>query len=135
MSRHVRVTVPPEDAALVLGALLAVYATQATGVADQAGRDDYALKEARADFEDTSLMLDVFGLERDGRAGPAELVGPASTVCDVLRIALEDAHAAMGDELERYNRAKAGLDDVLGASERAWAALDRFVAFEREHAL
>lgn len=136
MAQIVTLTVPPEEAELVLGALLSVYAARATSVGDQiAQHDDARLREARAELVEAGGMLDLFGWERGGRAAAAELAGPEPVVGEVLRLALADAHEALGERIETYHRGGATLEDVLGALARLRAMTGRFAAFEREHAL
>jgi len=136
MAQFVTLTVPPEEAELVLGALLSVYAARATSVGDQiAQHDDIRLREARAELVEAGRMLDLFGWERGGRSAAAELAGPEPVVGEVLRLALADAHDAYGDRIEAYHRGAATLDDLLAALDRLRATTARFAAFEREHAL
>jgi hypothetical protein len=136
MAQIVTLTVPPEEAELVLGALLAVYAARATSVGDQiAQHDDARLREARAELVEAGRMLDLFGWERGGRTAAAELAGPEPVVGEVLRLALADAHDALGDHIERYHRGAATLDDMLAALDRLRSTTARFAAFEREYAL
>jgi hypothetical protein len=135
MSRYVNVTVAAGEAEVVAGALLAHYAAQATNVSDHVGREDRLMHEARAELAEAERMLDVFGWERGGRVRPAELVGPEATVGAVLRLALDDAHEALGEQLAGYHRGAAELEAVLTALERLRAVVGHFAAFEREHAL
>ncbi len=53
----------------------------------------------------------------------------------MLRLALSDAHDALGAAIEEYHRGHAALEDLREASERLRAMLGRFCAFEAEHAL
>ena len=134
MPEIVTVTVPAQDAELVLEALLAVYAARATHLAEQAG-DEARVREARAGLADVGRMLDVFGWQRGRRVRDAELTGSEWDVGEVLRLALADAHEALGTAIEAYHRGHATLDDLRDASERLHAMLTRFSAFEAEHAL
>ena len=136
MAQIVTLTVPPEEAELVLGALLSVYAARATSVGDQiAHHDDQRLREVRAELVETGRMLDLFGWERGARAAGAELAGPEPVVGEVLRLALADAHEALGERIAAYHRGNATLEDVLAALDGLRAITGRFAAFEREHAL
>jgi hypothetical protein len=136
MAQIVTLTVPPEEAELVLEALLSVYAARATSVGDQIAQHDHArLREVRAELVETGRMLDLFGWERGRRAGTAELAGPEPTVGEVLRLALADAHEALGDRIEAYHRGSATIEELLSSLERLRAMTGRFAAFEREHAL
>lgn len=136
MAQFATLTLPPGDADLVLEALLAVYAARATAVGDQiAQHDDMRLREARAELVEAGRMLDLFGWERGGRTADAELAGPDWAVGEVLRLALADAHEAVGDRIQAYHRGSATLEDMLGALDRLRAMAGRFAAFEREHAL
>jgi len=136
MSQHVSVTVPAQDAELVLEALLAVYAARATNLADQVAHgDDARLHEARGELAEAGRMLDLFGWGRGCRVRGAELAGSEWDVGEVLRLALSDAHEALGASIEAYHRGQAALADLLERAERLAAMLERFCAFEREHAL
>ncbi len=136
MAQIVTLTVPPDEAELVLGALLSVYAARATSVGDQiAHHDDTRLRAARGELVEAGRMLDLFGWERGGRTAPAELAGPEPAVGEVLRLALADAHDAFGERIDHYHRGAATLDDLLAALHRLRALTGRFAAFEREHAL
>ena len=134
MSQHVTVTVPAQDAELVLEALLALYAARATHLAEQVG-DETRVRQARAGLAEVGRMLDVFGWERGRRVRAAELSGSEWDVGEVLRLTLADAHEALGAAIEAYHRGRATLDDVRASAERLAATLDRFCAFEEEHAL
>ena len=136
MSQPVTVAVPAQDAELVLEALLAVYAARATNLADQVALgDESRLREARAELAEAGRMLDQFGWERGRRVRGADLAGSEWDVGEVLRLALSDAHDALGEVIESYHRGRAALDDVLESAERLRAMLGRFSAFERDHAL
>ena len=136
MPQHLTLTVPAEEAELVLDALLAVYAARATNLADQVAEGGGGnVREARAALVEAGRMLDLFGWERGRRARSAELAGPEPDVGEVLRLALSDAHEALGEVIETYHRGGAALEDVHEAAERLRAMLGRFSAFERDHAL
>ena len=134
MTQHVTMTVPAQDAELVLEALLAVYAARATHLAEQVG-DEARVREARAGLADVGRMLDMFGWERGRRTRDAELSGTEWDVGEVLRLALSDAHEALGTAIAAYHQGQATLDDLAEASERLRAMLGRFSAFEAEHEL
>ena len=134
MSQHVTVTVPAQDAELVLEALLALYAARATHLAEQVG-DETRVREARAELAEVGRMLDVFGWERGQRVRAAELSGSEWDVGEVLRLSLSDAHEALGAAIEAYHRGRAALEEVQARAERLTAMLGRFCAFEEEHAL
>ena len=136
MSQPVTVAVPAQDAELVLEALLAVYAARATNLADQVAHgDESRLREARAELAEAGRMLDQFGWERGRRVRGADLAGSEWDVGEVLRLALSDAHEALGAVIETYHRGRAALEDVIESAERLRAMLGRFSAFERDHAL
>jgi hypothetical protein len=134
MPQHVTVTVPAQDAELVLEALLAVYAARATHLAEQVA-DDARLREARAELAEAGRMLDAFGWERGRRVRATELAGSEWDVGEVLRLALSDAHDALGAVIEDYHQGRAALEDLTEASERLRAMVGRFAAFEAQHAL
>jgi len=134
MTQHVTMTVPAQDAELVLEALLAVYAARATHLAEQVGYEA-RVREARAALAESGRMLDVFGWERGTRTREAELSGSEWDVGEVLRLALTDAHEALGTAIGAYHQGHATLDDLADASERLRAMLGRFSGFEADHAL
>ena len=134
MASHAAVTVPAQDAERTLTALLDVYAARATHLADHV-TDASRVHEARAGLAAVEHMLDAFGWERGHRVRAAELKGPEADVGEVLRLALSDAHDALGATIASYHRGHADLDDLATASERLGRTLARFSAFEADHSV
>ena len=134
MATHVTVTVPAQDAERMLTALLDVYAARAAHLADHVS-DASRVHEARAGLAAVERMLEGFGWERGRRVRAAELSGPEADVGEVLRLALSDAHDALGAAIVSYHRGHADLDDLAAEGERLAAMLARFAAFEADHSL
>ncbi|NUT55098.1 MAG: hypothetical protein HOQ03_03835, partial [Thermoleophilia bacterium] len=95
MASLVTVTVPAQDAERMLGALLDLYAARASHLAEHVA-DASRVQEARAGLTAVGRMLDLFGWERGRRVRSADLSGPEADVGEVLRLALADAHDALG---------------------------------------
>ena len=134
MATHVTVTVPAQDAERMLTALLDVYAARAAHLADHV-TDAARVQEAREGLAAVERMLDLFGWERGRRVRAAELSGPEAEVGEVLRLALSDAHDALGAGIVSYHRGHADLDELAAEAQRLNAMLARFSAFERDHSL
>ena len=134
MAPHVTVSVPAQDAERILSALLDLYAARASHLAEHVA-DASRVHEARAGLAAVGRMLDLFGWEHGRRARGADLSGPEGEVGEVLRLALSDAHDALGSAIASYHGGHAELEDVAAASERLNAMLTRFSAFEADHAL
>jgi len=136
MSHHASVTVPAEQADLVLEALLCVYAARAYALAERAERTDPGrLQEARAELTDADRALDAFGWQPGARLVRAELAGSGKLVGAVLACALGDTRETFGGVLDDYGRGEATLAELERAHARMSAMLGLFASYEREQAV